>query len=80
VGNNWPTAPSLTTVGPLATGARTVLEVYVSIPTAALDGQTDAVVVMLTSVGDATKSDNVALTTTVVWENKLYLPLVLKNH
>jgi hypothetical protein len=36
--------------------------------------------VMLTSVGDATKSDSVTLTTTVVWENKLYLPLVVKNH
>jgi hypothetical protein len=68
------------TVGPLAAGASAVLEVYVTIPAAALDGQTDAVVVMLTSVGDATKSDSVTLTTTVVWENKLYLPLVVKNH
>lgn len=80
VGNAWPTSSSLTTVGPLAAGASAELEIYVTIPATALDGQTDEVVVMLTSTGDATKSDSVTLTTTVVWENKLYLPLVLKNH
>jgi hypothetical protein len=64
--------------GPLAPGATYVLEVYVTIPAGATDGMSNELAVTVTSAGDLSVSDGVALTTTAIWR-KLYLPLVSKD-
>jgi uncharacterized repeat protein (TIGR01451 family) len=77
-GNGWPTTASAMAFGPLAPGATFALEVYVTIPAGATDGMSNELVVTVTSAGDPSVSDSVALTTTAIWR-KLYLPLVSKD-
>ncbi|MBI5563407.1 MAG: DUF11 domain-containing protein [Chloroflexi bacterium] len=58
------TAPA--TVGPLAAGANTTLNIVVTIPAGAAGGANDTVNVTMTSQGDPTKFASAALTTTVM--------------
>lgn len=67
-------------VGPLGIGAGTDLLVTVSVPVGASDGDTDVVTMTITSQGDPTQSDGATLTTqATVSEQKIYLPLVMRN-
>ncbi|UCC62966.1 MAG: hypothetical protein JSV36_19850, partial [Anaerolineae bacterium] len=77
----WPTiAP--TTVGPLAAGKGTGLDVTVSIPLGAVAGTSDTVTITVASQGDETQSAAASLTTSAVSEppsHNLFLPLVVKQ-
>jgi uncharacterized repeat protein (TIGR01451 family) len=71
------TAPS--TVGPLAAGAGTSLDVTVVVPAGAADAAVSAATVTVTSQGNSAAFDSAMLTTTVAW-HKLYLPIIWKDN
>ena len=62
-GNSWPTTLSATSLGPLAPGETATAAIEVTIPTGAMAGATDHVVVTATSLSDATRVGNMTLTT-----------------
>ncbi|MBU1879254.1 MAG: PKD domain-containing protein, partial [Chloroflexi bacterium] len=60
----------------IAAGGRRTIQVYVTIPAEATDGQMDVAVIRATGSGNYA---DVTLTTTAMWR-KLYLPLTLRNY
>jgi hypothetical protein len=70
------TAPS--TVGPLAAGASTTVDVGVTIPAGAVNGAMSEATVTFTSQGNGTASDSSVLTTISAWL-KFYLPIVMQG-
>jgi uncharacterized membrane protein len=56
----------------------TDVQVYVGIPSSALDGSTGVITVTAASQADLTKSDATVLTTRVAWRF-IYLPVVVHN-
>jgi uncharacterized membrane protein len=78
VSAGWTTeAPG--TVGPLAAGAHTTINVVVHIPAGAAGGASDTATITITSQGDASKSKSIGLTTTVITRWPVYLPVVVRQ-
>ena len=80
-GQAWSTGAP-TTIGPLVAAASAHMAVTVCIPASAADGESDAIIISITSRRDETKQAMVTLTTTaqsaVPLPYKLFLPLVIK--
>ena len=68
-GATWSTVATPTTVGPLAAGASTTVQVQVTVPANAVASASDVATVTATSLGDASQTASSALTTTA---NQVY--------
>lgn len=73
-GNAWAIVAPLTTV-PVGAGRATSVDIEVSIPTSAVDGEQDQATITVISQGDPTQSHACTLTTSATW-HKHFLPLV----
>jgi len=69
-GASWNTISSMDSIGPLEPGTKTTFDIAVSIPSDALAGSTDTVMVTLTSKADSQVAQQVELTTTA---NTVYI-------
>jgi uncharacterized membrane protein len=73
-GHAWTTnAPAQ--IGPLMAGESTAFNVEVTVPSTAVDGETDTATVVVTSQSDAGVSEAAVLTTEVIL-TKIYLPVI----
>jgi GEVED domain len=76
-GNNWITNASVS-VGPLEPDEEATLQVTVTIPVGANEGDFDEATIALTSQADLAISDSSMLTTTALAEYKMLIPLVYR--
>ncbi len=74
-GNIWTTTANAT-VGPLAPGGATMVDVTVTIPPGASYGDTDVATLTLTSQGDSVESAEATLTSEVA--HMIFLPLIMR--
>ena len=74
--NDWPASFPLT-VGPLAAGQSQSFDVTVHIPVETDGGETDVATLIVSSLGNRSRTDTVIVTTFVAWD-RLFLPLVQK--
>ncbi|MFN2148438.1 MAG: FixG Ig-like domain-containing protein, partial [Anaerolineales bacterium] len=75
-GHAWATTAN-PTIGPLDPGEMAVLTVSITVPPTAIMGDTDGVVVTVTSQGDGLEYSEAVLTTGV-YVYQLYLPLIMR--
>jgi uncharacterized membrane protein len=74
--SNWGVNVTPTSVGPLEAGGAATLTVYVSIPAAAIQGQSNSTTITLRSQRDPTAAETTILLTNVFNAYRVYLPMI----